>query len=57
MIDRTCSNCAECEVITIRTKYTEFTQYICSIEGNDMNPSDCCPLHITEDEVSEEYTQ
>jgi len=57
MMERTCSNCAECEIMNVKTKHASFKQFICSIEGIERNPSDTCILHITDEEVSEEYEQ
>jgi len=57
MIERTCSNCAECEIMNVKTKHASFKQYVCSIEGINRNPSDTCPLHITEEEVEKEFNQ
>lgn len=54
---RTCSNCAECEIMIVKTKHSNFKQYVCSIEGINRNPSDTCPLHITEEEVEKEFNQ
>ena len=45
MNDLYCINCTEC----LKTNMT----YICSIHGNEVEPHDCCPLHLYEKEVDD----